>query len=56
MKNQVQEHVIGILISSAAFSAERSLDSLLTNDNLDIQSYNPPSNAKSKFNQSKHPF
>lgn len=53
MKNHVQNNVVGIPISSAAYSSDRSSGNLVTKHNLAIKCYNPPSKANSKFNQNK---
>lgn len=53
MKNHVQNNVVGIPISSAAYSRERSSGNLVTKHNLAVKCYNPPSKANSKFNQNK---
>ncbi|KAK1385370.1 GRAM domain-containing protein [Heracleum sosnowskyi] len=53
MKNQVQKNVVGIPISSAAYSSKSSSGNLLTDRNLAIKCYNPPSKANSKFNHNK---
>ena len=52
MKNQVQDPVIGIPINSAAYPAEKSLDNLLKDHNLELQCYNPSQNANFLLQQS----
>lgn len=53
MKNQVQNNVVGIPITSAAYSSERSSGNLMMNQNLAIKCYNPPSKANYKFIHNK---
>ncbi|KAK1387238.1 GRAM domain-containing protein [Heracleum sosnowskyi] len=51
MMNQIPEPVIGIPISSATYPTEKILDSLLKDQNLEIQCYGPSRNANSVLKQ-----
>lgn len=54
MKHQVQKKFVGVPISSAAYSSKSSSGNLITDHNLAIKCYNPPSKANAKFNHSKY--